>query len=414
MLYIKPGMAINRYRVLKLISEGGMGSVWLVEDSKTGIKAVMKTPKIKGDPKIDNINIEKLIFEANILKNLKHNNIVKFIDSFYIGKLPLLTIEYIEGDVLEKISQFKPMEEEEAKKYIIQLLEAIEYIHSLNIIHRDIRPKNIILSNENIKLIDFGTAKYFYEQVKFPEAIIAPGGYTPPEQYRYGASPQGDIWSAGGTLFYILTGQHPIIAMDNYPYNPILSNPKKYNPKISNNVAEVIMKAMQKDPAKRFSTAREMILSLKEEREEEIKVPMLLIWGEPILLEVPRIILGRDRSYDNIPYDVSRKKKVNIIKERDRMFIKIPDPKRFISSIHLEIFEKNGKWFIKDLGSLNKTALFLKDRWIVIWRGYKIESSEYSIEDGQMISLAYDDNLGPYFIITFKEKNIMSEGVLKK
>src|SRR5208282_3831894 len=124
------------------------------------------------------------------------------------------------------------------------------------------------------KLIDFGTAKFFYHQIDLPEAIISPNGYSPPEHYKLGYSPQGDIWSAGATLFFMLTGQHPILVLGGYPESPIPPDPRKLLPQISNRLANAVIKSMQVEPSRRFATATEMRHFLEGEAQQAYVQPI--------------------------------------------------------------------------------------------------------------------------------------------
>ena len=211
-----------------------MGTTWICQDLKESDSVVAKEPRIAGNVQTDKLNWDKLDVETYVLKLLSHKNVVTFRDSFRVNSVPILVTELIEGDIMEKTLAGQPVDEKQAVIYMNQLLDSIGYLQSLNIIHRDIRPKNIMLESrtETLKLIDFGTAKFFYHQINMPEAIISPNGYSPPEHYKLGYSPQGDLWSAGATLFFMLTGQHPILLLGGYPDNPTPPDPRKLRPRI--------------------------------------------------------------------------------------------------------------------------------------------------------------------------------------
>lgn len=389
-----------------------MSLVWLAKDTATGQSVIIKTARIRNDPNSSAINVEKLKFEMEVLRLLEHKNIVRVLDELMLGGSPILIIEYIQGELLEKLAAGKPLQEDEVRSLAKQLLEAIDYIHSLNLIHRDIAPKNIIASNP-LKLIDFGTAKFFYSQATKPEAIVSPGGYTPPEQYRFASSPQGDLWSAGATIFYACTGQHPILALGNYPHAPIPADPRKFNPRVSDTVRAVVVKATQTDSTRRFATAKEMLMSMDQRQVTEEPKTRLVIKNEVIQLDNASIILGRSEKYEKTGQGatvstggkdafVATRDRCEIVQEGDSRIIKIPDPLCYISRRHAEIFSAAGGWYIRDLGSLNKTAVYSRGSWMELWKRHGERSQPFRLEGGEWISLAYDAKLGPYLTALFR------------
>ena len=389
----------SSYKVKKLIDQGGMSTVWLAKEVRTDQKVAIKLAKNW------EIAIKKIIFERDLMKSLSHIHLVNYYDSGFYGNLPFIVMEYAKGVNLEKLAAAKPLDEKEAKIRAIQLLLAVDYLHSMNIIHRDIKPKNVVLRDiEYLKLLDLGTAA-FYNNTGIGEAIISPGGYTPPEQYRFTYSIQGDIWSVAATLFYMVTGQHPIILMPGYPHNIPSSppDPRKLNKDISEDLARVIMRAMRKNPSERFSSAQEMLSTLKG-KELLVYAPHIVISNSIVKLDYPRIIIGRYNPSCKIDTRVY-KQRVYTWTEGDIKRIGIVDPQCYIGRKHAEIYEAGGKWYIRDLGSLNKTAIIRekKSRIIVVWKARKQISLSVQLKDGDIIALAYDEKLGPYFTFTFKE-----------
>ncbi|MEM4570707.1 MAG: serine/threonine-protein kinase, partial [Desulfurococcaceae archaeon] len=191
---------VGKYEILKVLGEGGMGIVWLARDLSESKIVAIKAPKITGTPLRDEINIKRVIIEATILRNLDHPNIVKFIDYFVEGQKPYLVMEYVEGDHLEKYADLVSGDEKSLIEFAKKLTDAVDHMHERNVVHRDIKPKNIYVTPTtpwDIKLLDFGTAKYFHSQLERGEAIFSPGGYTAPEQLKFMYSPQSDIWSIG-------------------------------------------------------------------------------------------------------------------------------------------------------------------------------------------------------------------------
>lgn len=386
--------------------------VWLARDSVTGKSVVMKTARAKNDQKVDLMNAEKLRFEMDVLRLLKHRNIVRVEDELILEGSPVLVLEFIGGEVLEKETAGRPLSEERVLNVTKQLLEATDYIHSLNLIHRDIAPKNVFAS-EPLKLFDFGTAKFFYSQAGRPEAVVSPGGYTAPEQYRFASSPQGDLWAVGATVFYACTGQPPILALGNYPQSPVPADPARFNRRVTEMIRQLVIRATQADPTKRFATAREMLASLGQQKTVERPKTRLVIKNEDVPLEGNSVILGRMEKYEKTGQGgtntssehgplVATQDKCEIRQEGDSYLVKIPDPLCYISRRHAELFSAQGGWYVRDLGSLNKTAVYSGDKWVELWRGHSQQSDPFRLSGGEWISLAYDSRLGPYMTALFR------------
>src|SRR5208283_1758061 len=149
----------QRYRLVSFLGEGGMGSAWAGEDLVTRNLIVVKCPKLTDNPETDKVNAEKLQVEIDVVKLLHHQHLVQFIDSFYLDyTVPVLVTNFAPGDLMEKSISGYPASESDAMKCMKDLLDATQYIHSLNIIHRDIRPKNVIFPQRDFTkstLIDF-------------------------------------------------------------------------------------------------------------------------------------------------------------------------------------------------------------------------------------------------------------------
>lgn len=395
------------YRVRRLIGRGGMSDVWLGEEISTHQKVAIKVPNGAGTP------LNKLIFERDLLKQMSHIHIVNYVDSGIFQYTPFLVMEFAGGRNLEQVASGNPLDEKDAKIRAVELLLAIDYLHSMNVIHRDVKPRNIIVgSKDYLKLLDLGTATFF-NTAGVGEAIISPGGYTAPEQYRFTSSIQGDIWSVAATCFFMVTGQHPIIAMPNYPnvrfqFPP---DPRKFNRDLSDDFSKTIMRGMMWDPVERFSTAREMIVSIeKGVPRVPRKGPLIEVFGKEIIIDAPRLRFGRATrefigtmiTHEGEPH--MPKERVFVRKEGDVIDVKVYDPYNWISRKHFEIFERGGRWYFKDLGSLNRSAILTKGVKKEVWAGHMRESPAYELGEKAMIYLAYGSSIEnpPYLVITFK------------
>ncbi|MEM1576137.1 MAG: protein kinase [Archaeoglobaceae archaeon] len=399
----------GEYLVKDLIATGGMSFVYLGK-ARDGNNVVLKIPNNQGK------SLNKLLFERDLLRNLDHAHLVRYFDSAFINlgvySYPVLILEHAIGIPIFKKILKEPMDEKEAKVRLIKLLLAVDYLSSRNIVHRDINPRNVLISDDlkYLKLIDFGTATFF-NLTGVKEAVISPGGYTPPEQYRYTFSVQGDIWSSAATCFFAITGQNPEIAMPGYPYNKTKPpDPRKFNKDVSEDFAKVLMKAMSWNPVDRFLTAKEMIEAIDKGAIPKEEGPILEVMGVTIKIDAKRVLFGRMSddapntsiaplsSVTNIPED-----RIRVIKEGDTLEVYVYDPYKWISRKHFEIFEEKGEWYFRDLGSLNKSAVLVGDKQTEVWEGYKKESAPFKLGKKAILYLAYG-KMGnpPYLTAVFR------------
>ena len=403
----------GKYKITGFLAEGGMGTLWFGTAIASNFGVVAKEPKMTGKPDTDRINLEKLQVEAYLLKVLNHKNIVRYLDAAAVGSTPVLVTEFIQGQSLERLRAGIPMSEEEAIGYVRQLLDAVEYMHSMNMIHRDIRPKNMLIRNGDavLKVIDFGTAKFFNNQANIPEAIISPGGYSPPEHYRLGYSPQGDLWSVGATLLYLLTGDLPSTILQGYPSGQVSLVAPKQLRGASDSVRSVLVKALQSQPSMRFLTAGEMKLALEGSKSIAKKNPTLTIRNQEVQVTTSRLVIGRDDRFDflfsgpkgSAPKSFeSLRSKPHIRIEKDVTVVRLADPGSYISRNHAELFERNGAWYVRDLGSLNGSAVLLPSGWQPISSGHMIQGTPYLLGARNVISLGYSRVKGPYVVVTFE------------
>lgn len=402
---VKHENRLGKYEIVKLLGEGGMGVVWLARDASGSGLVAIKGPKTYGEPIRDELNIKRIMVEAEVLKNLDHPSIVKFVDFFIEAQKPYLVMEYVEGEHLEKRGPTMSIDEKRLIDFVKRVSEAVDHMHDRNVVHRDLKPKNIYISSTEpwgIKILDFGTAKFFHSQLEQGEAIFSPGGYTPPEQLKFMYSPQSDIWSLGGVLFYLLTKQHPIVAMPDYPA-------VKEPPRVENYVKDVdprwvkaIKKAMDPDPVRRYLRASDLLKELIGEKDlsERTVKPKLIVLGVEIPIEVERVVIGR---LSQVVTSTAEKvhEKIVTMTEGNNLYVYIQDQNAYISRLHAELVYKNGAWYLRDLGSLNKTAVLVGGEWKAVYNSYRVPSNLVELGRRSMISLGYDDRLGPYLVITF-------------
>lgn len=249
----------KRYRIVEILGQGGMGSVYRALDENLGVEVAVKENLFTTDEYARQFRLE-----AVILANLRHPNLPRVTDHFVIGEQgQYLIMDYIEGeDLRQRMERQGVINEEEAILIGAAMCDALEYLHTRkpSIIHRDVKPGNVkITPDGRIYLVDFGLAKIVKgSQATTTGARAMTPGYSPPEQYGTARTDaRTDIYSLGATLYAALTGVIPedglARAMDNVDLTPI----RKRNPRVSRRLAAAIEKAMAVRPENRFQSAAE-------------------------------------------------------------------------------------------------------------------------------------------------------------
>ena len=254
----------KRYRIVEILGQGGMGSVYRAVDENLGVDVAVKENLFTTDEYARQFRLE-----AVILANLRHANLPRVTDHFVIGDQgQYLVMDYIEGeDLRQRMERMGNITEDEAILIGAAICDALAYLHTRKppILHRDLKPGNVkITPDGHIFLVDFGLAKVLHgSQATTTGARAMTPGYSPPEQYGTARTDsRTDIYSLGATLYAALSGIIPedglARAMDNTQLTPL----RKRNSKVSRRLAATIEKAMGIDPADRFQTAEEFKRSL--------------------------------------------------------------------------------------------------------------------------------------------------------
>ena len=247
----------KRYRIVEILGQGGMGSVYRAVDENLGVDVAVKENLFTTDEYARQFRLE-----AVILANLRHPNLPRVTDHFVIGDQgQYLVMDYIEGeDLRQRMERMGNITEDEAILIGAAICDALAYLHTRKppILHRDLKPGNVkITPDGHIFLVDFGLAKVLHgSQATTTGARAMTPGYSPPEQYGTARTdPRTDIYSLGATLYAALSGIIPedglARAMDNTQLTPL----RKRNSKVSRRLAAAIEKAMGIDPADRFQNA---------------------------------------------------------------------------------------------------------------------------------------------------------------
>ena len=275
----------DRYEIkAPAFKQGGMANIWLARDRTSGRQCIIKTPR-RGTT-MDNVYLEKLRQEADFLKRLQHPNIVTYLDDFYYRGELHLVLELVTGETIMSSSPRSSAGEHKVLIWAGQTIDALAYIHAAGIVHRDVNPKNIMLSeNGDIKLIDFGTAKSLESMKKDtirtdPFTQIANKGFDIPELFIGGESDQRcDLCGLAQTCIYLLTLRQP-----NDLCNELIQTswPRNYaeagtvadymvSAGVSNRTSRCLAQAIMFSPGSRFASAVAMHSALLTSCAEQMK-----------------------------------------------------------------------------------------------------------------------------------------------
>ncbi len=261
----------GRYEIQEIIGIGGMANVYKAYDV---IENRVVAVKILRDEYVDNEEfLRRFKNESKAIAVLSHPNIVKVYDVSFTNRMQSIVMEYIDGITLkEYIEQQRVLKWKEAVHFTVQILRALQHAHDKGIVHRDIKPQNVmLLSDGTIKITDFGIARFARSESKtLTDRAIGSVHYISPEQAQGGVTDERtDIYSVGVMLFEMLTGTLPFeadspvsVALKQIQSTP--KRPREINPDIPEGLEDITMRAMQKDIAGRYQSAAEMLRDIDE------------------------------------------------------------------------------------------------------------------------------------------------------
>jgi len=264
----------GRYEILGLLGKGAMGTVYKGKDPAIDRLVALKTIRMdfsENQEEIDELR-ERLMREAQAAGKMSHPNIVTIYDVGQEGDFQYIAMEYLEGYTLESYLRKKSeLNYKIVAKIIMQVCEALSYAHSKGIVHRDVKPANImILDNFEVKVMDFGIARFGVSSMTQAGTAMGTPHYISPEQLEgKSADKRSDIFSLGVILYEFLTGQKPfrgdnISALAYSIINDNPPTPSEVHDKTPPIFDRVVAKAIAKDPSERYQSAEEITKTLKE------------------------------------------------------------------------------------------------------------------------------------------------------
>jgi|GEM_PF-1306402 len=258
----------GRYRVVRQVGGGGMGRVYLAHDTRLADKPCA-VKELRQDPHLPPAEQEQVTAqfhrEAAMLAHLSHANLPNVYDYFQEYERFYLVMDFVEGETLEQRLYRSPqgLPPETVVDWGVQLCDVLTYLHGQNppVIFRDLKPANIMVTPQGqLKLIDFGVARLFDPSKGTDTLKMGTAGYAPPEQYagRGQTTPRSDIYSLGATLHELLTGEDPTA----HPF--VFSVPHKLKPAVPASLSNIVMRALNMNPAERFPSAQAMKEALQK------------------------------------------------------------------------------------------------------------------------------------------------------
>ena len=281
MLLLSKDQMLGKYQIVDRLGAGGFGTVYLAVDRLLHRQVALKLPHQQTDGMAH-------LLEPQLQVLLKHPNIVELITVEEIDGTHFMVMEFVEGESLDRqIRQEKCLEPQRALEIAIGVCSAIGFAHYNKIIHRDLRPANILMTRDGIpKVSDFGTSRVLdIEKESFARTRIGSPPYMAPEHFRGRAVFQSDLWSLGITIYEMLTGTVPFYDVDPVKIHQALTTrdivpPHLRNPKVPKAFSELVMKCLKISLVERVISANELLKNLNalnEPKEQGVAITQPLL-----------------------------------------------------------------------------------------------------------------------------------------
>ena len=288
---LRPGSALGRYRIVERLGEGGMGSVYRANDPRLERDVALKVLHADPDHGRAEDRRRQLRLEARALSRLLHPNIATLFDLDSHDGVDFLVLEYVPGHTLAWLLESGPLPEPRARAIALEVAEALEAAHEQGVVHRDLKPGNVILNPRGrAKVLDFGLARFqgsssvTLTTLSARDAAVGVAGtlpYMSPEQIRgERTDARTDVWAMGAIMYEMCAGARPFTGTDfsqllyrivNEPPPPL----RELKPGVPQAYATIVARCLEKDPARRFADAAALRRALKgEDSTETIAVPV--------------------------------------------------------------------------------------------------------------------------------------------
>ncbi len=355
----------GRYKILEVIGGGGMANVYLARDMILEREVAMKV--LRFDFSNDDEFIKRFRREAQSATSLAHPNIVSIYDVGEEDGIYYIVMEYVDGQTLKQyIQQFAPIHPRKAVSIMVQIATAIQHAHDNQIIHRDIKPHNILIDHHgNVKVTDFGIAMALSATtITQTNSVLGSVHYLSPEQARGGlANKKSDIYSIGIVFFELLTGRLPFdgesaISIALKHLQSETPSPKRWNPDIPQSIENIILKSTAKDSFHRYDSVEEMEKDLETAFDvKRLSEPRFSIPDDDEATKAIPIITNESIAIDRIDDTIVRKPTSFIDAEGK------PNKKEIKK-------EKQGKKKIEPKKKKSKLATFIITTFLILIMGF--------------------------------------------
>jgi serine/threonine-protein kinase len=250
---------VGKYKIVSTIGSGGFGTVYLAVDTWIDKKVALKVPHRQG------VDFSELLREPRLLASLSHPNIVTILTAEKQEHVFFIVMEYVAGETLEAvIARGGALDLALALDYTCQICNALDHAHKNGVLHRDLRPSNVLVSDSGLlKVADFGTSR-FLEIAAHGTTVIGSPPYMAPEQFQGRALFASDIYSLGITMFQMLTGDLPYDTPSAADINRLLRGEllvsvRTHNPRIPRSINDIVLKAMAPEAHARYQRAGDVL-----------------------------------------------------------------------------------------------------------------------------------------------------------
>jgi serine/threonine-protein kinase len=252
------GQTVGKYQILSNLGSGGFGTVLLARDTWIDKKVAIKVPHRQG------ADFDELLQEPRLLAALDHPNIVGIMTAERVEDTFFIVMEYIKGESLEAVlDREKSLDLARALTYAVQILKGVEHAHEAQILHRDLRPANVLISESGaIKVADFGTSRFL--ERSHATTVIGSPPYMAPEAFRGRAVLASDIYSIGVMIYQMLTGQLPYFSPNPAQIEKLVAQgrctpPRQRNNQIPKEISDIVMKSLAPALTDRYQRVSELL-----------------------------------------------------------------------------------------------------------------------------------------------------------